>query len=226
MAGWVYGDLGWISEARKVNEESHKATMEIGYGSEEAEANAIVNLAENALARRDYKQAEKYLEDLSKKAETDPGYLMSKHRWAVRQLCALGEIFLNKDEIDEAMECAQRAFEIAERTLNKRGMIRASRLMGEIYTAKKDFSKAEERLNEAIASAKEVGNPPQLWRTYYTLGQLKEAQGLDKEAKEKYREALKVTQRTAWVLTDKKIRDIFLNCDQEKKIRDSFDRLQ
>jgi len=224
--GWVYGDLGWISEAKKVNEESHKATMEIGYGSEEAEANAIVNLAENALAQRDYKQAEKYLEDLSKKAETDPGYLMSKHRWGVRQLCALGEIFLNNDEIDEAMECAQRAFEITERTLNKRGMIRATRLMGEIYTAKKDFSKAEEKLNQAIANAKEIGNPPQLWRTYYALGQLKETQGLNQDAKEKYREALKVTERTTWVLTDKKIRDIFLNSDQIVGIRNSLERLQ
>ena len=48
--GWVYSDLGWISEAKKLNEESYKAALEIGSGSEEAEANAIVNLAENAVA--------------------------------------------------------------------------------------------------------------------------------------------------------------------------------
>jgi tetratricopeptide (TPR) repeat protein len=224
--GWVYSDLGWISEAKKLNEASYKAALEIGSGSEEAEANAIVNLAENAVAEGDFEQAKKYLEGLSKKAETDPGYLFARHRWEVRQLCTLGEISLHKDETDEAMQCAHKAFEIAEKTLNKRGMIKASCLMGEIYITKKDFSKAEETLNEAIANAKEIGNPPQLWRTYYALGKLKEAQGLKQEAKEKYREALKVTERTAWLLTDKKIRDIFLNSDQIVGIRNGLERLQ
>ena len=224
--GWVYGDLGWISEAKKLNEESYKMTLEIGSGSEEAEGNAIVNLAENAVAGGDYDRAEMYLQNLLRKAETDPGYLFNKHRWEVRQLCTLGEIFLHKDEHDEAMKCARRAFEIAERSLNKRGMIKANRLMGEIYIATKDFSKAEERLNEALAEAKQVGNPAQLWRTYYALGKLKEAQGLKQEAKEKYKEALKVTERTAWVLTDKKIRNIFLNSDQIVGIRNSLERLQ
>jgi tetratricopeptide (TPR) repeat protein len=224
--GWVYSDLGWISEAKKLNEESYKAALEIGYGSEEAEANAIVNLAENAVAEGDYEQVERYLEDLSKKAETEPGYLFSRYRWEVRQLCTLGEICLHKDETDEAMKYVQKAFEIAERTLNKRGMIRVNRLMGEIYVSKKDFPKAEEKLNQAVANAKEIGNPPQLWRTYYALGQLKEAQGLNQDAKEKYREAHKVTERTAWILTDKKIRDIFLNSDQIVGIRNGLERLQ
>ena len=220
--GWIYGDLGWMTEAKKFNKQSYQAALEIGSGYEEVEANAVVNLAENAVAEGDYEQAEKYLEDLSKKAETDSKYLMCKHRWEVRQLCILGEVFHHKGEADEAMKYAQSAFDIAEMTLNKRGMIRANRLMGEIYITKKDFSKAEETLNEAMAIAKEVGNPPHLWKTYFALGKLKEAQGLKQEAKEKYREALKVTQRTAGVLTDKKIRDIFLNSDQITRIENSF----
>ncbi len=223
--GWIYSDLGWISEARKLNEESYKAALEIGYGSEEAEANAIVNLAENAVAEGDYEQAERYIEDLSKKSETDPGYLMAKHRWEVRQLCTLAEIFLHKNETDEAMHCAKKAFEVAEKTLNKRGVIKANRLMGDIYITTKDFSKAQEKLNEAIFDAKEVGNPPHLWRTYYALGKLKEAQGLHDKAKGKYEEALKVVEKTARVLTDKEIRNIFLNSDQIVSIRRSLERL-
>ena len=223
--GWIYGDLGWISEAKKLNEESYKAALEIGSGSEEAEAMAAVNLAENAVAEGDYEQAEKYLADLSKKSKTDPGYLMMKHRWEVRQLCTFAEIFLDKNETDEAIRCAQKAFEIAERTFSKRGMIRANRIMGDIYITTNDFSKAEKKLNEAIADATEVGNPPHLWRTYYALGKLKEAQGLHDKAKGKYEKALKVAEKTARVLSDKELRNIFLNSDQIVSIRKSLERL-
>jgi tetratricopeptide (TPR) repeat protein len=223
--GWVYGDLGWISEAKKLNEESSMAALQIGYGSEEAEAMAVANLAENAVAEGNYEQAEKYLDDLSKKAEADPGYLLNKHRWEVRQLCTLGEIFLHREENDEAMRCAHKAFEIAEKTLNKRGMIKINRLIGEIYIKKRDLVKAEQRLNEALANAKEVDNPPQLWRTYSALGQLKEAQGLNREAKKQYREALQVIENVSSNLEDEKIRKIFLNSDSIIKIRDSVERL-
>ncbi|MEE9390557.1 MAG: tetratricopeptide repeat protein, partial [Candidatus Aminicenantaceae bacterium] len=223
--GWVYGDLGWISEAKKLNEESSEAALQIGYGSEEAEAMAVANLAENAVAEGNYEQAEKYLDDLSKKAEADPGYLLNKHRWEVRQLCTLGEIFLHREENDEAMRCAHKAFEIAENTLNKRGMIKINRLIGEIYIKKRDLVKAEQRLNEALANAKEVDNPPQLWRTYSALGQLKEAQGLNREAKKQYREALQVIENVSSNLEDEKIRKIFLNSDSIIKIRDSVERL-
>jgi len=224
--GWIYSDLGWISEAKKFNEQSYKAALEIGSGSEEAEANAIVNLAENAFMEGDYAQAEKYLEDLSQKAETDPGYLINRHRWEVRSLCTLGEISLFKGEADEALKCAQKAFEIAEKTLNKRGMIRASRLMGELYLHRKEFSKAEEKLNEALAKAKEVGNPPHLWKTYSSLGKLKEAQGLNWEAKKQYKEALRIIEDVSSNLADENIRNIFLHSDPIKRIRKGLERLQ
>jgi class 3 adenylate cyclase/tetratricopeptide (TPR) repeat protein len=224
--GWVYNDLGWISEAQKLNEQSYKAALEIGSGFEEVEANAIVNLAESAVAEGNYEQAEKYIEGLLKKAETGPGYLFFRHRWEVRQLCTLGEIFLHRDNTDEAIKCAQRASEIAEKTLNKRGIIRANRLGGEIYITKGEFSKAEERLSEAIANAKEVGTPPHLWKTYFALGQLNEARGLDRASKEQYGEALQVVENVSSKLKDEKIRKTFLNSDSVIRIRDSVERLQ
>jgi uncharacterized protein HemY len=111
------------------------------------------------------------------------------------------------------MQCAQRAFEIAERTKNKRGMIRANRLMGEIYIKNMEFSKAEKKLNVAISDAKKLGNPYQLWKTHFALGQLKDAQGINREAKEQYRKALEVIENIGSNLKDKKIRKIFLNSD-------------
>jgi tetratricopeptide (TPR) repeat protein len=223
--GWVYSDLGWITEAKKLNEQSYKATLEIGSGAEEAEANAVVNLAENAVAEGNYEQAESSLKDLIEKAETDPGYKMSRHRWEVRLLCTLGEIYLHKNETDEVIKYARKAFEIAENTLNKRGMIRVNRLMGKAYLVKKDFSKAEKKLEKALAIAKDIGNPPHLWNTYFALGQLKEAQGFNQEAKKNYKEALNITEKTASALQDKILRDVFLNSDSAKGIRDSLSRL-
>ncbi|UCE55082.1 MAG: tetratricopeptide repeat protein, partial [Desulfobacterales bacterium] len=223
--GWIYSDLGWISEAKKFNEQSYEATLKIGSGAEEAEANAIVNLAENAVMERNYDQAQKYLEDFLTQAETDPGYLWGKVRWEVRLLCTLGEIYLHKNEADEALNYAERAFNVAEKTLNKRGMIRANRLMGEIYLTRRELSTAEEELKKALSLAKDVGNPPHLWKTYFALGHLKETQGLNQEANRHYKEALNVTERLAWTLQDKKLRNIFLNSDHVTKISDRLSRL-
>jgi class 3 adenylate cyclase/tetratricopeptide (TPR) repeat protein len=223
--GWIYSDLGWISEARKLNQQSYQATLEFGSGAEEAEANAIVNLAENDVAEDKFEEAETCLKDLLKKAETDPGYLLSRHRWEVRLLCTLGEICLYKNETNEALNYAKKALEIAEKSLNKRGITRANRLMGDIYLTRKEFSSAEEKLKRALVLAKEVGNPPHLWKTYLAFGQLKEAQGLHQEAQRNYKEALIVTERLSWTLQDKKLRDIFLNSNHVTKIRDSLSRL-
>jgi len=223
--GWVYGDLGWISEAKKFNEQSYKAALEIGSGAEEPEANAIVNLAENAVAEGNYEGAQRYLEDLSKKAETDPGYSFTRFRWEVRRLCTLGEIYLHRNETVEALDNAKKAFEIAEKTWNKRGLIRANRLIGEIYLAMGDLSNAEEKLKSALVLAKEAGNPPHLWKTDFALGQLREAQDLYQEARKKYEDALNVTKRLSWTLQDKKLRDIFLNSDHVARIKDSLRRL-
>ncbi|UCE52332.1 MAG: tetratricopeptide repeat protein, partial [Desulfobacterales bacterium] len=207
------------------NEQSYDATLKIGSGAEEAEANAVVNLAENAIVEKNYEQAQRYLEDLLTKAETDPGYLWGKVRWEVRLLCSLGEICLHKNETDEALNYAEMAFKVAEKTLNKRGIIRVNRLMGEIYLTRGELSNAEEKLKRALVLAKEVGNPPHLWKTDFALGQLKEAQGLQQEAQRNYKEALNVTQRLSWTLQDKKLRDIFLDSDHVTRIRDSLSRL-
>ncbi|MGD9227441.1 MAG: adenylate/guanylate cyclase domain-containing protein [Desulfobacterales bacterium] len=211
--GWVYGELGWISEAKKLNRESYKASLEMGSGSEEVEANAAVNLAENAVAEKDYGQAENYIADLLKKAETDPGYLFIRHRWEVRQLCTSAEIFLYKGDTDEAMQCAQRAFEIAKKTKNKRGMIRANRHMGKIYIKNMEFSKAEKKLNGAITDAKKLGNPYQLWKTHLDLGKLKEAQDFNQDAQKQYRQALEIIENIGSNLKGEKTRKIFLDSD-------------
>jgi tetratricopeptide (TPR) repeat protein len=223
--GWIYSDLGWISEAKKFNQQSYKAALDFGSGAEEAEANSVVNLAENAVAEGNYDQAESYLKDLLEKAETDPGYLMSRHRWEVRLLCTMGEICLHKKETNEALNYAKKAFQIAEKTLNKRGLIKVNRLMGEIYLAMEDLSKAEEKLKSALALAEEAGNPPHLWKADFALGQLREAQGFHREARKKYEDALNVTKRLSQTLQDKKLRDIFLNSDQVTRIKDSLSRL-
>jgi class 3 adenylate cyclase/tetratricopeptide (TPR) repeat protein len=223
--GWVYSDLGWIREAKNLNEQSYEATLKIGSGAEEAHANAIVNLAENAVIEGNYKQAEKYIDELLTKAETDPGYLWGKVRWEVRLRCTLGEIYHYKNNTDEALNHAELAYKIAEKTLNKRGLIKANRLMGEIYLTRRELPNAEEKLKKALVLAKEVGNPPHLWKTDFALGQLKEAQGLHKEARRNYEEALNVTKRLSRTLQDKKLRDIFLNSDHVTRIRDRLSRL-
>jgi len=223
--GWAYSELGCISDSTKYNKESYESALNMSSGSEEAEANAVINLAENAVADGDYEQAKIYIDELSTKAKKDPGYLSMKHRWEVRQLCTLGKIYLYEKNTVEALKNANRAYEIAEKTLNKRGMIKANRLMGKIYISKSEFSKAETTLNEAIADARKVRNPYQLWRTLFTFGRLYEAQGLNQDAREHYREAIQILENTGTALIDEKIKNAFLNSDSIMRIRDKFENL-
>ena len=223
--GWVYGDLGWISEAKKLNKESYSAALEIGSGSEEVEANAVVNLAENAVAEKDYGQADNLIKDLLKKAETDPGYLFIRHRWEVRQLCTLAKILHYKGDTDEAMKCTQKALKIAEKTKNKRGTIKANCYMGEIYQTNMEFSKAEIKLNLAISDAKKLGDSINLLKTHFALGQLKKAQGIIREAKEQFREALKAAKNVSSNLKDRKLQKIFLNSELIVEIKNGAEKL-
>jgi uncharacterized protein HemY len=122
------------------------------------------------------------------------------------------------------MKFAQRAFEIAERTKNKRGMIRANRHMGDIYIKNMEFPKAEKKLNIAISDAKKLGNPYQLWKTHLDLGKLKEAQSFNQQAQEHYREALQVVKNVSSNLKDEKIRRIFLNSELIVEVKNKVKR--
>jgi predicted ATPase/class 3 adenylate cyclase len=220
--GWVYGDLECIDRAKNLNEESYESAIEIGSGSEEAQANAVVNLAVNAVSEGDYFGAKRMISELLQKAEADPGYLFTRHRWEVRQLCASGHISLSEDNLEEAKGHAQRALEIAEKTLNRRGMIGAQRLMAEISIAKGDFTEAKQRLSLALSDAKQTANPPHLWKTYYTFGRLCEAQDCGEKASEYYREACNIIDQVAVKLENHETRDTFLNSDGITKIRNSM----
>lgn len=220
--GWLYSELGCLSDSKKYNQQSYAAALNIGSGSEEAVANAVVNLAENAVAEGDYEQAKIYITELLKKSKKDPGYLSMKYRWEVRQLCTSGKIFLYEKNNADALESAKRAFELAERTMNQRGMVKANRLMGKIYTRNGDFSKAAHKLDQALAGARKAGNPCQLWKSLYAYGNFYTAQKRDQEAIDLYKEAVGLLENISVNLTDENIRNTFLNSDPIAAIRAKF----
>jgi tetratricopeptide (TPR) repeat protein len=224
--GWVYGDLGFISKAKKLNELSQKAGVKVELGSEEPEANVIVNLAENAIEERNFRLAEEYLLSLGEKAESDPGYLSMRHRWEVRRLHGLSKIALNKKEYSKAFEYAHKALDIANETLNVRGKIKLNRLLGDIYIKKNDINNANEKIQSALTEAIKIENPSQLWRTYYAFGRLKEVEGNWEEAGKQYLNAIHIIEKIKKEIRDKEIRDNFMNYFPVTQVQYNINRIK
>lgn len=224
--GWVYGDLGFISKAKKLNELSQKASLKVGLGSEEPEANAIVNLAENAIEERNFRLAEEYLLSLGEKAESDPSYLSMRHRWEVRKLHGLSKIALNKKEYRKAFKYAHKALDIANETLNVRGKIKLNRLLGDIYIKINDINNANEKIKLALTEAIKIENPSQLWRTYYAFGRLKEVEGNWEEAEKQYLNAIHIIEKIKRDISDKEIRDNFMNYFPVTRVQYNINRIK
>jgi Flp pilus assembly protein TadD len=80
-----------------------------------------------------------------------------------------------------------------------------------------EFDRAISSINEAILILKEVGNPRQLWQAHASLGSAYNKLGRLSEAREQWGAAAEVIHKTANGLSDRELREGFLNA---KPIRD------
>ena len=73
-------------------------------------------------------------------------------------------------------------------------------------------------LNESIQILKEVENPRQLWQAYGSLASAYDEMGRPSEAKEQWGAAKDIIQNTAKGLSDRELREGFLNAEPIREI--------
>lgn len=163
---WIHGELGDHDVATRLNRESIDAALELQAPDREIEANARLNIADDALARGDLATAEQELASLEPTVRSPaPQDRFMLWRWTMRWWCSHGRLALASGNTSTARAAAGECLETAVRVGARKYEVRGRRLLGRAFAAEGDETGAIQELDAALAIAREIGNPPQLWRT-------------------------------------------------------------
>lgn len=125
-------------------------------------------LGEMASEKRDFYKAKSLLGDAYYQ-----GRLLAPESALVSQTARrLAEVELALENVDEAMNYAQKALELAKQMGEKSEIALARRVIGRIFFVKNDKAEALDYLNQAVETCREAGDPYDLARTLLVFGEL------------------------------------------------------
>ncbi|MGD0661880.1 MAG: hypothetical protein ABSD38_27795, partial [Syntrophorhabdales bacterium] len=108
--------------------------------------------------------------------------------------------------------------EISKREQTKKIEGRFLRLRGEVQMKGNEHDNAIASMGEAIQILKEVGNPRQLWEAHASLASAYDKLRRRSEAREQWAAAAGIIQKTANGLSDRNLREGFLNARPIREI--------
>ena len=179
-------------------------------------AQANVNLMENLFDQGNTEEVWNRIKSFEEESK-GPSYNRSRDRWEARLDFLTSLILLQRDNSDEAVAKIAKNLEISRREHTKKIEGRFLRLLGEVQMKRNESDNASRSLNESIQVLKEVGNPRQLWQAYASLASAYDELARLSEAREQWGIAAEVIHKTAKGLSDRELREGFLNA---KPIRD------
>jgi tetratricopeptide (TPR) repeat protein len=218
--GWVYGEIYNLEAAIRYNQEGAEAAYTIG--DPEIIRNAEINLGDDYLLLGDLEQAQRHLEKVHRDAQQGGqwGEEWAKWRYMQHLYHSLGELWLTKGDVAQALEFAEECLKLAEPTMSRKNLVKGWRLKGQALLAQGQWEQAEAALTRALTIAREIGNPPQLWKTYQSLGSLYESQADLERARAAYQSAIDVIDGVAERLQDQELQRTFLAARLVQEIRE------
>jgi tetratricopeptide (TPR) repeat protein len=221
--GYCYSEIHHSEEAWKWNLKSERIARKLmeqypmaGPVGAEIVANANVNLMENLFDQGKMEEVWdriKSFEEESKSAD----YELARDRWVARQDFLASLILLQRQKVDEAGARIIKNLEISRREHMKKIEGRFLRLLGEVQMKRNESENAIASISEAVLILKEVGNPRQLWQAHASLASVYSKVGRLSEGRDQWGVAAEVVHKTANGLSDRNLREGFLNA---KPIRD------
>jgi tetratricopeptide (TPR) repeat protein len=221
--GYCYREIHHPEEAWKWNLKSEGIARKLmeqypmgGLIAGEIVAQANVNLMENLFDQGNMEEVWNRIKSFEEESKS-PGYNRSRDRWEARLDSLASLIFLQREKVDEAGARIIKNLEISRREHTKKIEGRFLRLLGEVQMKRNEFDHAISSINEAILILKEVGNPRQLWEAHASLASVYDKLRRESEAIEQWGAAVELIHKTANGLSDRNLREGFLNA---KPIRD------
>jgi class 3 adenylate cyclase/tetratricopeptide (TPR) repeat protein len=221
--GWAYHELCHFDRAIDYNNLALESIQEsLGPDTSdlfEIASQTRVNLGENYLMTGDVKKARENLELVYESAK-NPAYYLGRTRWYPRCLLGLGELWLQKGEMDKAEGFLSELFEHlwTHKFPYKKYQVRAWHLRSNILSEKRHMADAETELNRALGLAMQLGNPTLLWKIHQAAGKLLFKQGRSKEAKAEFQTAVKIVHGIAEGLADAALKEGYLQSDPIQKL--------
>jgi tetratricopeptide (TPR) repeat protein len=225
--GYCYSEIHHPEEAWKWNLKSDEIAHRLmeqsptrGLLAAEILAQANVNLMENLFDQGKAEEVWNRIKPFEEESKS-PHYYRSRDRWEARLDFLTSLIHLQREKVDEAEVRIIKNLEISRREHTKKIEGRFLRLLGEIQMKCKEFDRAISSISEAILILKEVGNPRQLWEANASLASVYDKFRRESKAREQWGAAAEVIHKTANGLSDRNLREGFLNA---KPIRDILAR--
>lgn len=221
--GYSYSEIHHPEEAWKWNLKSEGIARKLmeqypmgGLNAGEIVANANINLMENLFDQGKTEEVWNRIKSFKEESKSS-NYSRSRDRWEARLNCLASLILLQREKVDDAEARIIKNLEISRREHTKKIEGRYLRLFGEVHMKRKEFDRAISSMSEAILILKEVGNPRQLWEAHTSLASAYNKLRRESEAREQWGFAVELIHKTANGLSDRNLREGFLNA---KPIRD------
>ena len=219
-SGWAYLQIDAWDAGRRENEEGLEAAHR--RGDPEIIRNALLNLADVALANQDPAGALRVLHEVeaSCAADVTRGDEWMKWRYIQHLWASLADAHSTLGEPVRAQEYAERCLADAQRTSSKRYLVRGGQERARALAALGDTDDAVVEATRATVTADGIGSPTLRWRSQLTLGDVLSMAGRPDEAAAAHRVGLAILEGSAHTLTSDDLRTGLLNSDEAARLRE------
>jgi class 3 adenylate cyclase/tetratricopeptide (TPR) repeat protein len=222
--GYCYSEVAQHSRALEFNRQGEKIARDLmtdypaGRGlyaemAAQAAVNSMENLHELGRTEEAWNRIKAFQEE-SKSSDFD----LARDQWESRMNYLCARIMLDRGDYIAANEVIHENLPLVRSAGLKKREGCLLRLLGDLQITRGEFDAAISNMNQAIVLLKEVGNPRQLWQAHASLGSAFEQQGRLAEATEHWGAATETIMSVANRLSDKKLREDFLEAGQVREI--------
>ena len=217
--GYCYGEIYQIGQAWEYNFKSEEiarrlfvkypmARGQLGHVLGQAETSLVENLIDqgNLIKAWDRIKA-------TQQETKNIDFFFNRYQWESRLNYLAAQILIHRNELGQSEALIHENLEKVRKDLMKKREGSFLRVLGEVQMKRNENENAITTINEAIQILGEVGNPRQLWQAHCSLASTLDRMGRHSEAQEQWGEASEVIQNTANGLSDRTIRDGFLNAE-------------
>jgi tetratricopeptide (TPR) repeat protein len=222
--GYCNSELYQTNHARKFNQESEEIVRRLlevfPMGRREWAhelGQTLTNLVENYLDEGNMDEAWELYKAIEQETKSED-FFFNRYQWESRLNYFAAQILIGRNDLNQAETIIQENLEMVRKDLMKKREGSLLRLLGEVQMKRNESDNAINTLNESVRILNKVENPRQLWQAHCSLASAFAKMGRHSEAQEQWGAASDVINNTAAGLSDRDLREGFLNAAPIREI--------